>query len=64
MNVVEIKNVNKQYPGSNIKANDNINLDLKKGEILCIIGENGAGKTTLMKILCNLENIKIICNIK
>jgi simple sugar transport system ATP-binding protein len=55
MNIVELKNITKQYPGSNKKANNNISLDLRKGEILCIAGENGAGKTTLMKILCGLE---------
>jgi len=55
MNIVELKNITKQYPGSGKKANNNISLDLRKGEILCIAGENGAGKTTLMKILCGLE---------
>jgi len=51
----EVRNLCKQYPGSSKKANNNITLDLRKGEILCIAGENGAGKTTLMKILCGLE---------
>ncbi|WP_461257568.1 ATP-binding cassette domain-containing protein, partial [Treponema sp. R80B11-R83G3] len=55
MNIVELRNITKQYPGSGKKANNNISLDLRKGEILCIVGENGAGKTTLMKILCGLE---------
>jgi len=55
MNVIELKNITKQYPGKIKKANDNISLELKKGEILCIAGENGAGKTTLMKILCGFE---------
>jgi simple sugar transport system ATP-binding protein len=55
MNIAELRNITKQYPGSNKKANNNIDLDLRKGEILCIAGENGAGKTTLMKILCGLE---------
>ena len=51
---VQLKNISKQYSGGRKKANNNINLDFKKGEILCIAGENGAGKTTLMKILCGL----------
>jgi len=55
MNVVELKNITKTYPGSAKIANNNISLDLRKGEILSIAGENGAGKTTLMKILCGLE---------
>jgi simple sugar transport system ATP-binding protein len=52
---VELRNISKVYPGSSKKANNDINLNLRKGEILCIAGENGAGKTTLMKILCGLE---------
>ncbi|MDR1869780.1 MAG: ATP-binding cassette domain-containing protein, partial [Treponema sp.] len=52
---VELRGISKQYPGSEKKANNNISLDLKQGEILCVAGENGAGKTTLMKILCGLE---------
>ena len=55
MNIAELRNITKQYPGSGKKANNNISLDLRKGEILCIAGENGAGKTTLMKIHCGLE---------
>jgi len=55
MNLIELRNISKKYHGSEKKANNNISLDIKKGEILCIAGENGAGKTTLMKILCGLE---------
>ena len=53
--ILSVRNISKQYPGKDKKANNNITLDLRKGEILCIAGENGAGKTTLMKILCGLE---------
>ena len=53
--MVELRGISKTYPGRKTKANNNINLDLQKGEILCLAGENGAGKTTLMKILCGLE---------
>jgi len=52
---VEFRNICKTYSGSAKKANNNISLHLRKGEILCIAGENGAGKTTLMKILCGIE---------
>ncbi len=46
---VEMLNITKEFPG--IKANDQVNLQLKKGEIHALLGENGAGKTTLMSIL-------------
>jgi simple sugar transport system ATP-binding protein len=52
---VELRGISKQYPGSGKKANTNIDLSLRRGEILCVAGENGAGKTTLMKIICGLE---------
>lgn len=47
--VVEMLNITKTFPG--IVANDNITLQLKKGEIHALLGENGAGKSTLMSIL-------------
>ena len=50
---LELKNITKQFPG--VLANDNINLDIKMGEIHAIIGENGAGKSTLMNILYGLH---------
>lgn len=51
-NVIEMKNITKKFPG--VIANDNINLQLKKGEIHALLGENGAGKSTLMSILFGL----------
>ena len=50
--VIEMLNITKEFPG--IKANDNVNLQLKKGEIHALLGENGAGKSTLMSILFGL----------
>lgn len=50
--VIEMLNISKEFPG--IKANDGINLQLKKGEIHALLGENGAGKSTLMSILFGL----------
>ncbi len=47
--VLEAINITKRFPG--VLANDSICLDVKKGEILGLIGENGAGKSTFLKIL-------------
>ena len=46
---VEMKNITKKFPG--IVANDNVTIQVKKGEIYAILGENGAGKSTLMSML-------------
>ena len=47
--ILEMKNIVKEFPG--VRALDGINYDIKKGEVLGLVGENGAGKSTLMKIL-------------
>lgn len=47
--VVEMLGIRKEFPG--IVANDNINLQLKRGEVHALLGENGAGKSTLMSML-------------
>ncbi len=49
---IEMLNITKVFPG--IIANDNITLQLKKGEIHALLGENGAGKSTLMSVLFGL----------
>lgn len=49
---IEMLNITKEFPG--IKANDNVTLQLKKGEIHSLLGENGAGKSTLMSVLFGL----------
>ena len=47
--ILEMKNISKSFPG--VKALDQVNFQVKKGEIHCLVGENGAGKSTLMKVL-------------
>lgn len=47
--IIEMCNITKEFPG--IIANDDITLQLKKGEIHALLGENGAGKSTLMSVL-------------
>ncbi len=52
VNAIELKNVTKRF--GEVIANDNVNLTLRRGEILSILGENGSGKTTLMNILSGI----------
>lgn len=47
--ILEMKKIEKVFPG--VKALDNVNFSVKRGEIHCLVGENGAGKSTLMKVL-------------
>ena len=47
--IIEMKNITKRFPG--IVANDDVTIQIKKGEIYALLGENGAGKSTLMSML-------------
>ena len=47
--LVEMKEISKDFPG--VKALKNVDFNIRKGEIVCLLGENGAGKSTLMKVL-------------
>lgn len=51
--ILEMKNITKEFPG--VKALDNVNLVVERGEIHALIGENGAGKSTLMKVLSGIH---------
>ena len=51
---IRIENVSFFYPGSNIPALNKVNLHIRPGESLAIVGENGSGKTTLIKLLTRL----------
>ena len=47
--ILEMRGITKTFPG--VKALDNVNFKVRRGEIHCLVGENGAGKSTLMKVL-------------
>ena len=52
--IIEFRNVSYRYPGQDRDALQNINITIKAGEKLAVVGENGAGKTTFIKLLCRL----------
>lgn len=51
--VIELRGITKRF-GASIIANNNVSMDVKKGEILSVLGENGCGKTTLMNMLAGI----------
>lgn len=50
--ILEMKSITKTFPG--VKALDNVNLQVRRGEIHALVGENGAGKSTLMNVLSGI----------
>jgi len=51
---IRLENVSFAYPGTQRRVLEDVNLDLKPGSVVAIVGENGAGKTTLVKLLARL----------
>lgn len=63
--MISFKNVSFKYPGQDDYAIKNLNIDIKSGTKLAIVGENGSGKTTFIKLLCRLYDPtegEILCN--
>ncbi|MDR5832577.1 ATP-binding cassette domain-containing protein, partial [Caballeronia sp. LP006] len=52
--IVQLKKVTKKF--GSFKALDNINLNVRKGEILTLLGPSGCGKTTLMRIIAGFDD--------
>lgn len=50
--ILTMKNIDKSFPG--VHALDHVDLEIRKGEVLALMGENGAGKSTLMKVLTGI----------
>ncbi len=57
-NFIELKNVSKNFlldSGREFQALQNINLELRKGEVLALLGPSGSGKSTCLRIMCGLH---------
>ena len=50
--ILTMKGINKSFPG--VRALKDVDLEVRKGEVLALMGENGAGKSTLMKVLTGI----------
>lgn len=56
--MIKIENVSFQYKGTDTKVLDNLNLEIREGEIIAIVGKNGCGKSTLGKLIAGILKLK------
>ena len=56
--IVQTKNLEKKYKNINILKG--IDMNIPKGSIYGLIGKNGVGKTTLIRLICGLQNLKMV----
>ncbi|WGE91004.1 ABC transporter ATP-binding protein [Actinobacillus genomosp. 1] len=56
--MIEINNLNHQYPNAQTQALRNVNLHIPQGSAIGLLGPNGAGKTTLMSLLAGLQSVQ------
>ena len=56
--MIKIENVSYKYKNSNYKTINKINLEIKEGEIVAIVGKNGSGKSTLARLITGILKIK------
>ncbi len=55
MNILELRNITKKFPGSWLPAVDNLNLDVAMSENVALLGESGCGKTTILRMIAGFE---------
>lgn len=56
--MIKIENVSYKYKNSNYKTINKINLEIKEGEIVAIVGKNGSGKSTLARLISGIKRFE------